>query len=258
MAILTRSPEARNFGGSIAMPTPLGVPVRIRSPGASVQVCSDEVDELLAAEDQIRGARVLAQLAVDPGLQAQVAGVGQLVDGRHPGAERAERVGALGARPLRLAALQVTGGDVVGDAEAADPAAGADHDRQLALVVQSLDDLGAVDRAAGRRDRTADLDEHDRLLGALAAGLLHVLGVVEADRVDRPRLQDGRQQLHLGQRPGADRFRGHGGAAEDLQHSAGAAEGGDAVSVDDAGQGLGVIRGSERGEFHRRRAYPVS
>ena len=102
IAILTRSPEPRNRGGSSAWPTPLGVPVRIRSPGAQRARLGDELDQLRAAEDQVRGAAVLAQLVVDPGAQPQVAGVGHLVGGRHPRAERAEGVGALGARPLRL------------------------------------------------------------------------------------------------------------------------------------------------------------
>jgi hypothetical protein len=38
ISIRTTSPSFRNCGGSIAMPTPLGVPVRIRSPASSVQV----------------------------------------------------------------------------------------------------------------------------------------------------------------------------------------------------------------------------
>ena len=40
ISIRTTSPDCRNCGGSIAIPTPLGVPVRIRSPGRSVHVCA--------------------------------------------------------------------------------------------------------------------------------------------------------------------------------------------------------------------------
>src|SRR4051794_11953626 len=69
-----------------------------------------EADEVGDAEDQVRRARVLAQLAVDPRAQLEVLDIGDLVGGRHPGPPRAEGVGALGPRPLRLAALQVARG----------------------------------------------------------------------------------------------------------------------------------------------------
>ncbi len=72
MAIRITSPEFRNRGGSKPWPTPLGVPVRIRSSGSERARLGDELDQLLAAEDQIAGVRVLAELAVDPGLQVEV------------------------------------------------------------------------------------------------------------------------------------------------------------------------------------------
>ena len=87
---------------------------------------------------------VLAQLAVDVRREAQVLGVGHLVGGRDPRPPRAERVGALRARPLRLAALQVARGDVVGHRVAGDLAAGAHHERQLALVVEPVHDRRAA------------------------------------------------------------------------------------------------------------------
>src|SRR5579859_4637954 len=161
----------------------------------------DELDQLLTAEDQVAGARILAQVAVDPGPEAEVARVGYLVGRRDPGPDRAERVGALGPRPLGFAALEVTGRDVIGDAVARDPAAGPHYDRQLALVVQPAHDLGADDRAAGRSHRAPHLDEHDRELGALSAGLLDVLGVVEADRVHGSGIRNRRQQRHVIERP---------------------------------------------------------
>ena len=166
-----RSPDCRNCGGSIPIPTPLGVPVRIRSPGTSVHVSRDEPDELLATEDQIRGAAVLAQLPVDPGPQAQVLRLLDLVDRGDPGPERAERVGALGPRPLRLAALEVTCGDVIGDAVAGDPSAGAHDDRQLALVVKPAHHLWTPDRSARRRRGSPDLDEDERRFGCRRARL---------------------------------------------------------------------------------------
>ena len=63
---------------------------------------------------------VLAQLAVDPRAQSQRVRVGNLVGGGDPRAPRAEAVRALGPRPLRLAALQIAGADVVGHGVAGD------------------------------------------------------------------------------------------------------------------------------------------
>src|ERR671913_572033 len=94
ISIRTTSPDCRNCFGSIDMPTPLGVDVR---------------------------------------RDAQVLRIGHLVGGRDPRAPRAEAVGALGARPLRLAALQVARADVVGDGVAGDLRVGAHDDDELAL-----------------------------------------------------------------------------------------------------------------------------
>jgi ATP-dependent Clp protease protease subunit len=66
---------------------------------------ADELDQRAAAEDQVRGPGVLAELAIDPSPQPEVLGLWDLVGGRHPRPERAEVVRALGAGPLRLAAL---------------------------------------------------------------------------------------------------------------------------------------------------------
>src|SRR5436190_8296414 len=79
-----------------------------------------EAHKRLYPEDQIISAGVLAQVAVDPRAQLQRLGAAdptELVGGGHPGPPRAERVGALRARPLGLAALEVARGDVVGDGE---------------------------------------------------------------------------------------------------------------------------------------------
>src|SRR6478752_6734258 len=80
----------------------------------------DERHELVTAEHQVGGVGVLAQIAVDPRAQVQASGLRHLVCGRHPGAERAERVGAFGASPLRLASLEIARADIVGDAVAGD------------------------------------------------------------------------------------------------------------------------------------------
>jgi hypothetical protein len=110
----------------------------------------DEVHQLLTTEDHVGGARVLAQLPVDPGAESQIAGVGDLLGGRDPGTEGTERIGALGARPLGLAELEVARRHVVGHAVAADLLIGADHDRELALVVEPPHHLGAADRSSWR------------------------------------------------------------------------------------------------------------
>src|SRR5947209_4039594 len=81
--------------------------------GAQRAGLGDELDQLLTTEDQVRGPAVLAELVVDPGAQAQVARIADLVSGGHPGAERTERVRPLGPGPLRLAALEVARGHVV-------------------------------------------------------------------------------------------------------------------------------------------------
>src|SRR5579859_7248500 len=70
---------------------------------------ADEAHELPAAEDEVGGPGVLAQLPVDPGPQPQVGLLADLVHGGHPRPEGAERVSTLGPGPLGLAALEVAG-----------------------------------------------------------------------------------------------------------------------------------------------------
>ena len=105
-----------------------------------------------------------------------------------------------------VAHLPVADRDVVGDRVAGDhlvravgghvAAARADHDRELALVVEQVRDLGHV-HVVVRADHAGDLlvEEH-RELGRLHAALGDVVGVVEPDRQELARL-DGRQQTHL-------------------------------------------------------------
>ena len=137
--------------------------------------------------------------------------VGELVGGGDPRPPRAGGVEALGPRPLRLAALEVAGADVVGDRVAGDLAPGAHDHGELALVVEAPDHRRDGQRIA-RRDRGArELHEDDRRLRRLASGLRGVVAVVQADAEDRPRPRDRRQQPHLGQsvlgalEPGSDR-----------------------------------------------------
>ena len=70
-------------------------------------------DQLGDAEHHVGGRGVLARLAAHPRAHAERLGVGHLVGGRDPRPEGAERVAALGPRPLRLGPLAVARGDVV-------------------------------------------------------------------------------------------------------------------------------------------------
>src|SRR3954471_15906529 len=74
----------------------------------------DVDDQILDGVDHLAGTAELALLAVDRELDCEVAGGGEVQVRLHPGAERAGGVEALGPRPLLLAPLDVTGGDVVG------------------------------------------------------------------------------------------------------------------------------------------------
>ena len=97
-----------SWGGSWPMPTPEGVPVRIRIARRERAGLGDEGHQLL---DPLKIRLAVLDCWRSSPLthvrRAQRVRVGDLVGGRDPGAVRAEAVGALGARPLRLAALQV-------------------------------------------------------------------------------------------------------------------------------------------------------
>src|SRR3954449_5777873 len=69
---------------------------------------AEERDDRRDPEDEVRGRRVLAQLAVDPGAQREPVRIVDLVGGGDPRAVGTGVVEALGARPLRLALLEVT------------------------------------------------------------------------------------------------------------------------------------------------------
>ena len=165
----TTSPSSRKRGGSIAWPTPLGVPVRMRSPGSSVIASAMKSTSARGPKmrSDVRESWRSSPLTCVG--EAQVLGVGDLVGGRDPRAPGAERVGALRARPLRLALLQVARGDVVGDGVAGDLAAGAHHERELDLVVEPLDDRRAADRA--RPAATLDVGSFMNTIGASGSAL---------------------------------------------------------------------------------------
>ena len=66
----TRSPGRRYSGGTLANPTPAGVPVDM-SARLQRDVLAEERDEVPDAEDQVGGVFVLLQLVVDPEPDAQ-------------------------------------------------------------------------------------------------------------------------------------------------------------------------------------------
>ena len=144
--------EAR---GSIDRPTPRGVPVRIRSPGASVHVSREKSTTLAAAEDQVGRPAVLAQLAVDPRAQREVLRVRDLVGGRDPRPPRAERVG----RPSRASTAardRCRSRALTSSARRSRRSRRRRPSRrQLALVVEPLDDVRAAHRTAGPADEPA-------------------------------------------------------------------------------------------------------
>src|SRR5207302_7907884 len=78
---------------------------------------ADIADDVVDPEDQIGGVAVLPALAIDLGPQRQLAGVGHLVGGDQPRADRAEGVGALALGPLAAALeLEFALGDVIDEA----------------------------------------------------------------------------------------------------------------------------------------------
>src|SRR4051794_24962035 len=209
----------------------------------------DEVHEVVDLEQQVVRPRVLAQLAVDPRAQAQVLGLGHLVGRRDPRAERAEGVGALRPRPLVLALLQVAPADVVGHGVAGDLAVRPHDDRELDLVVQAPHDLRAYDGPVRRRGRGGQLEEHDRELRHVAAGLLDVELVVPADAEDRARDVRGLER-HAGERElGPGRRRAVAGA-QAVEHRGAVAEGGHRPVAHLPAPRLVVVCGRERGELH--------
>ncbi len=188
----------------------------------------DVDDQVLDGVDHLAGAAQLALLAVDGELHGEVVGTGEVQVGLHPGAERAGAVEALGPGPLLLAALDVTGGDVVGAGVAEDhvldalaghlPAHAADDDGQLGLVVQLLRERRVLDLVTRTDDRGGRLEEGERGLGHLVAQLPRVFRVVAAERHDLVGEDRGEQpdlaQRHL--RPG-QLVVGEGDALDDVE-----------------------------------------
>jgi hypothetical protein len=147
--------------------------------------------------DHLVGGGVLQHLAVEHGLQAHHLAGGDLVAGDHPGAEAAGFVKVFAGRPLRGGHLPVqhravvvaaVTGDVVPGVFFLDAAAAlANHHGDFGFVVQAVRLGGAHDVLAVGHLRLAQADEDHRRLGHCAAGLAHMLAIVQAHAEDLAR-----------------------------------------------------------------------
>ena len=145
-------------------------------------------------EHHVRGAAALALHAVHAAAHLEARQVESGADLEHPRADRAERVEALGARPLPVGVLQVAGRHVVDADDARHRRARrrlvrgreprADHHADFALVLDAPrggrqhDRLAVADHGGGR------LQEEQRALGHRVAELGGVRAVVSADADD--------------------------------------------------------------------------
>ena len=182
------------------MPTPAGVPVRIRSPGSSVN--APEAWAMSAGTSKIRSlvARVLQQLGAEPLGDPESRSVAELVDRHERRQEGAERVEALRADPLLVPGLDRPRADVVRDGVPGDvgervvardpPPAASDHHGELCLRVHVRVFAREHDRLAGLDQRGRELGEQDRRLGQIASLLGGVIVVVQPDADDLPRPVD--------------------------------------------------------------------
>ena len=133
-----------------------------------------------------------------------------------PRAERAERVRALGPRPLVVLDLKVTRTDVVGDRVAEDHLLGvgrwhvladaADDDRQLTLERDVIREVGPNDGITRTDDGGVRLEEDQRLVWHFAVAaedgshLQRMRGVVLSDADDLAARDDRREQADIPQR----------------------------------------------------------
>ena len=116
----TTSPAARNCGGSIDWPTPSGVPVRMRSPGSSVHVSA--MKSTSACGPKTRSAVLeswrSSPLTCELMRSASGSATSSAVVIQGPQGQEASK--PLARVHCGLAALEVAGGEVVGDRVAGD------------------------------------------------------------------------------------------------------------------------------------------
>ena len=217
-------------------------------------------------EDHLVGVAALPLLAVDGEPEGELLRVGDLVRCREERAERREGVLALALRPLaaalelvlalRVVVVEGVAGHVRGGVLArhvAGPAA--DHDRQLHLPVGLHGAAGEDEVVVRAAQRGRGLEEDDRLVGDLRAGLAGVVGVVEADADDLG------GPGHAGAEPLALRHaRGRGGVLARPGREPGEAVRAEEALVPVRAEGRGVDAGAvaedEAGLLRARRAEP--
>ena len=231
MWVSNTSPGARKRPS--AMPTPGGVPVKIRSPGKRVRIPERYSISVGTSTMRPGGAVVLADLAVDRARQGQVGGVGDEVGGHDHGTDRPVAVPGLaqvevGRRrselqgPVRDVLAHGQAGDVVPGVGRGDvPPAGADDHDQLHLVVDGVGPQLDVGRRADEAAR--ELGEDQRCGRDVDARLLGVGAVVEADAEALP--GSGHRGAEGGRVDGAVRGRRRRGPSAASWSAAGSASG---------------------------------
>ena len=184
-----------------------GVPVRSTSPGLERDQ-PRQVGELVGdAEQQVARVRLLDDLAVEVRAQREVGGV-ELGRGDELRAERQEAVLALDAQHrAAVGVAEVVQADVVGARVPGDVVERlgladalqrvADHDRELALVVEEARARGAADIAAVAVERRRRLHEVRRLRRDPRGVLLDAAAVRQVDGDDLRRRR-GREVARLG------------------------------------------------------------
>ena len=153
---------------------------------------------------------VLALLPVDPGPDLQRVRVADLLRRHDPRPQRPVRVERFPHRPGRRLPLPVAHADIVRHRIAGDhlrrplprhvPAAPADHERQLPLVINHRRDPRHLDLLVGANHARRLLVEDRRQLRQLPPRLGDVVRIVQSHRQIFARLRHRRRQLHLPQR----------------------------------------------------------
>ena len=211
ISISTVSPGWRNTGGLRPMPTPGGVPVKIRSPGFRVQTLEMYAISVGQREDPLPGVGLLHHGPVQPQADIQLTGISHLVRRDQFGTAGCEGIEGLAQQPLAggFAQLPVAGGDIIAAGVAGHQREGLvggdllalpadDHD-QFGFVVDLPTDLRQHDRLPGRGEGRGELVEDHGLGGDRHLRFGGVIGVVQADANDLLRIgHRGEQGLRVG------------------------------------------------------------
>src|SRR5579863_456376 len=245
---------------------------RNQCPGFQRKDRRKHLDQLETIEDQIARVRMLAQLAVDEGLEFERMRVAQLVGGDDPRSDRPVGIERLAERHGRRTPLPITHADIVDDEIPRDhlaravawhmTASAADNESQLALVVERFGGARQMNRIIRRVDATRLFVKKEREGRLLHPSLGDMVGVIEPHREKLGRAAHRRFELHLrqwdlrGALGGAPRLLEHLLAAvEEIDHVArnqrrGRADVGDRIALDDPNPRLPLM--SESYEFHLR------